>query len=141
MQTYTVTARRLDGHGTQVTCKQAAVLADTDPAGRSDALNPAELLLAALAACIVKGIERVAPVLRFSFRGVEVRLTAERQDVPPRLTGIAYEILVDTDETDRRLDLLHENVRKYGTISNTLAAAVPLTGRLARASVAAPAAD
>ncbi|MBR0682658.1 OsmC family protein [Roseomonas eburnea] len=124
-----------------MSCKQATLVADTDAAGRTDAFNPVELLLAALAACIVKGIERVAPMLRFTFRGVEVRLTAERQDVPPRLTGIAYEILVDTDETDRRLDLLHENVRKYGTISNTLAAATPLTGRLARATVPAPAAD
>lgn len=141
MQTYAVTALRLDGHGTRMACKDAALVADTDPAGRADAFNPVELLLAALAACIVKGIERVTPMLRFAFRGVEVRLTAERQDVPPRLTGITHEILVDTDETDRRLELLHENVRKYGTISNTLAVAMPLTGRLVRATTAAPAAD
>lgn len=141
MQTYAVTALRLDSHGTRMTCKQATLVADTDAAGRADAFNPVELLLAALAACIIKGIERVTPILRFALRGVEVRLTAERQDAPPRLTRISYEILVDTDEPDRRLDLLHENVRRYGTISNTLAAAVPLTGRLERATTAAPAAD
>ena len=36
---------------------------------------------------------------------------------------INYEIVVDTDEDDRRLELLHTNVRKYGTISNTVAKA------------------
>lgn len=133
MQTYAVTARRLDGHGSVMRCKEAELIADTDPAGRADSFNPAELLLAAVAACMIKGIERVTPALRFAFRGVEIRLTAERQDVPPRLTRIAYEILVDTDEPERRLALLHENVRKYGTISNTIAAAVPLDGVLRRA--------
>jgi len=29
-----------------------------------------------------------------------------------------------------RIDLLHKNIRKYGTITNTLAAACELTGEL-----------
>lgn len=43
-----------------------------------------------------------------------------------------YEMVIDTDEPDRRLDLMHENIRKYGTISNTVAAAVPLSGTVVR---------
>lgn len=138
MQAYSVTATRLDGHGTRMTCKSAAFVADTDPAGRVDAFNPAELLLASVAACMLKGIERVTPMLGFSLRGVEIHLTGERQDTPPRMTRIDYEILVDTDESDRRLALLHDNVRKYGTISNTIALAVPLTGALRRSVPAHP---
>jgi hypothetical protein len=38
------------------------------------------------------------------------------------------------DENDRRLELLHTNVRKFGTISNTVAAATNLAGRIVRAS-------
>jgi uncharacterized OsmC-like protein len=132
MQTYTISATRLDGHGTRMACKSAELLADTDPAGRADAFNPAELLLAAVAACMMKGIERVTPMLGFSLRGATIRVTGKRQDAPPRMTRIDYEILVDTDETDRRLELLHQNVRKYGTISNTIALAVPLNGTLGR---------
>ena len=55
-----------------------------------------------------------------------------RQDVPPRLESITYEIIVDTDEPDQRLNLLHENVRKYGTVFNTIAPGTALTGRLRR---------
>ncbi len=133
MLEYHVTTRRLDQHGSLVTAKKASLIADTDPAGRPDALNPAELLLAALSACIIKGAERVLPVLGFALRGLEVRLHAVRQDSPPKLLSIDYVITVDTDEPDSRLELLHTNIRKYGTISNTLALAVPITGRIVRA--------
>jgi uncharacterized OsmC-like protein len=65
---YRVTARRQDAHGSLATCKGASITLDTDLGGREDAFNPAELLLAALAACMLKGIERVTPMLRFQLR-------------------------------------------------------------------------
>jgi uncharacterized OsmC-like protein len=134
MLEYSVTAQRRDAQGSIASVRDAEVVLDTSLAGRTDALNPAELLLAALAACMIKGVERAAPMLKFKFRGVEVRLHAVRQDAPPKLLSIDYELIVDSDEPDRRLDRLHTNVRKYGTISNTLAAAVPLTGTVRRAA-------
>lgn len=134
MLEYHVSATRIDAHGSEATTKEARLVLDTDLAGRLDAFNPAELLLAALAACIIKGIERVTPMLHFQLIGVSVQLHAIRQDAPPMLTEIAYEIVVDTDEDDRRLELLHTNVRKYGTISNTLARATKLEGTIKRAA-------
>ncbi len=76
-------------------------------------------------------------MLKFKLRGVEVRLSAIRQDSPPLILRVDYELIVDTDEDDARLDLLHRNVRKYGTISNTVAAATPLVGAIFRRSEAA----
>ena len=51
------------------------------------------------------------------------------------MSSITYDLIVDTDEDDHRLDLLHQNVRKYGTISNTVAAATKLEGRIVRAGL------
>jgi uncharacterized OsmC-like protein len=130
---FLVTARRLDAHGSLARCKDAEITLDTDLAGRRDAFNPAELLLAALSACMLKGIERVTPLLKFSLRSVEIRVHAVRQDTPPRLESIDYEIRVDTDESDRRLELLHENVRKYGTVFNTVAPGTSISGIMRRA--------
>lgn len=129
---YSVSARRLDSAGSLATAKSAEVLLDTSLAGRADALNPAELLLASLAACMIKGAERVAPMLNFHLEGISVALHAVRQDSPPALINIDYRITVDTDEPDRRLELLHTNIRKYGTISNTLAGSVELKGTIER---------
>ena len=133
MLEYEITVVRQDSHGSLARCKQAEIVLDTDLAGRADAFNPAELFLAAIAACILKGIERVAPIIRFDFRGLRVRVHGVRQDAPPKMVLIEYVIEVDTDEPDARLNLLHENVRKYGTIYNTVAAGTELSGILRRA--------
>jgi len=130
---FRVSARRVDAHGSLARCKGAEIMLDTDLAGRPDAFNPAELLLAALSACMIKGIERVTPILKFGLRGVEVRIHGVRQDVPPRMESIDYEILVDTDEDDRRIALLHDNVRKYGTVFNTVTPGTVLNGTMRRA--------
>ena len=132
MLDYRVEARRVDARGSVAHCKDAEVPLDTDVNGSRDAFNPAEMLLASLAACMIKGIERSAPMLKFDFRGVEVRLHGVREDSPPRMSDIDYEIVVDTDEDDRRIELLHTNVRKYGTIFNTVSAAARLSGRMVR---------
>jgi uncharacterized OsmC-like protein len=133
MLEYRVSARRLDAHGSEATTKDARLTLDTDMKGRADAFNPAELFLASIAACMIKGIERVAPMIHFQFEEVEVKLHGIRQDAPPMMVEVNYEIIVKTTEDDRRLELLHTNVRKYGTISNTVAKATKLEGRISRA--------
>jgi uncharacterized OsmC-like protein len=133
--TFNVAAHRLDSHSSVATCKSASIQLDTDLAGNMDAFNPAELLLAALSACMLKGIERVTPILKFQLRGVEVQIHGVRQDVPPSMERIEYEIIVDSEESDHRLKLLHDNVKKFGTVFNTIAPATQLTGVLRRKSV------
>lgn len=132
MLEYRVSARRIDSHGSEATTKDARIVLDTDMAGRPDAFNPAEMLLASLAACTLKGAERVVPMLKFDLRGIEIRLHGVRQDSPPKMIRIDYEIVVDTDETDARIDLLHRNLQKFGTIYNTLAGATDLSGTIRR---------
>ena len=136
---YSVKARRIDAHGSIASSRTAKILLDTDVRGRADAFNPAELFLASIAACMIKGIERVTPILKFDFRAVEVRLHAVRQDSPPKIQRVEYEILVDTDENDHRLELLHTNVRKFGTISNTVAESTRLSGVIRRSEIASEA--
>lgn len=134
MLEYSVSARRIDDHGSEARTKDAMIVLDTDVKGRPDAFNPAELFLAAICACMIKGIERVTPMLHFQLRGVEVRVRGVRQDSPPKLVSVVYDLIVDTDESDQRLELLHTNVRKYGTIYNTVADATALSGAISRAA-------
>ena len=138
MLSYTIHARRTAPAAAEARTKEARLALDTDPAGRMDAFNPAELFLTAVAACMLKGIERVGPMLKFELRGAEVRVYGERQDSPPRMSRIEYELVVDTDESDARLSLLHRNVQKFGTIYNTVSAAVPLNGSIRRVGASTP---
>jgi len=130
--TFDVEATRRDAHGSIARCKRATIELDTDVAGNPDAFNPAELVLAALSACMIKGIERVTPIPGFYLRGVEVRVHGVRRDVPPGMESIEYVIVVDTDEEDRRQELLHDNVKRYGTVFNTVAPGTALSGVLRR---------
>lgn len=132
MLEYEITATRIDAHGSVVRCKDTELVIDTDLKGRADALNPAELLLTSLAACILKNMERIAPMIQFVYRGVTVRVHGVRQDSPPKMLTINYEIVVDSDENDRKLELMYENIRKYGTVYNTLAPGTELQGLLRR---------
>lgn len=135
--TFHVAAHRRDAHGSVAVCKQAEIPLDTDLAGNPMAFNPAELLLAALSACMIKGIERVVPLLKFSLRGVTVTMDGVRQDVPPRMESIRYDIVVDSDESDHRLELLHDNVKKFGTVFNTVAPGTSLSGVIRRKTATA----
>ena len=88
--TFQVESLRIDTHGSLARCKEAEIALDTDLAGNPAAFNPAELLLAALSACMIKGIERMTPILKFSLRGLEVRL-----DGGLRRSGYVSALLLD----------------------------------------------
>lgn len=54
------------------------------------------------------------------------------------MESITYEIVVDTDEPENRLALLHENVKKFGTVFNTVAPGTSIEGVLRREPAGAP---
>lgn len=132
MLQYNIKAKRMDQHGSLVQCKEAEIILDTDLNGRSDAFNPAELLLAALAACIIKNIERVIPIINFELNNVQLSITGYRQDKPPKMQRIEYKLIIDTLENDKKLALLHRNIKQFGTVYNTLALGCELTGTIER---------
>ncbi len=132
MLSYEVTLDRVDECVSTARIERAAITVGSGQDGRVAAFNPAELLLAAVGACMLKNIERVAPLLKLRFSAVHIELRGERRDVPPGMARIDYRILVDTEEDERRLKLLHRNVRHYGTVFNTVAQGTPVSGTLVR---------
>lgn len=128
--TFEVTANRIDSAGSLVHSKQSELIIDTGLAGRPDALNPVELLLAALSACIIKGIERVAGTLGIEYNTVNVSLTAHRPVDEARIDDITYVIRIGTKADRAKLDLLHKNLMKFGTIYNTVKSGTRLSGEI-----------
>lgn len=90
--------------------------------------GPAELLASAFAACLLKNVERSAQLMPFRYQGADVDVTAHRQDRPPRFIRLEYRLHLVTDEPERRVRLLHENLRRFGTVYNTLAVACEIDG-------------
>ena len=104
-----------------------ATWAAADPPGTP---GPAELLAGAFAACLMKNLERSASLLSFGYQSAEIDVQARRQDVPPRFVEIEYELRIVTEEDQHRVDLVHRNLRQFGTVYNTLAEACDVHGRV-----------
>jgi uncharacterized OsmC-like protein len=132
MLEYSVSPSRMDAHGNLAKAKDATTSLDTHIAGRINAFNTADMLLVATAACMKKGIKGAMPMIDFKLWGLDVGLPGMRQDNPPKMMSINHEPIVDANESDQRHDLLHRNVRTYGMVSNTIAAAATLYGTLWR---------
>ena len=103
---------------------------DTSRTGSDELPGPAELLILAFAACLLKNVERFSHLLSFDYDGASVAVEAGRQDAPPRFPTIRYELRVATTESEHRVELLHRNICRFGTVYNTLAAACDVEGRI-----------
>lgn len=130
--TFAVSAVKRDSQGTIARAKETSLELDTSASGRTDAFNPVELLLASLSACIVKGVDRVAPTIGFEFSGIEIKLTARRPLDAARIEDIRYSVIFDTNADDDMLALVHKNMMKFGTIFNTVKAGTTLSGSVTR---------
>ncbi len=129
---YHVHAAVTAGGGATLDAGNQAIPVDAtwDAPEPSGAPGPAELLAGALAACLMKNLERSAALLGFVYERADVDVRASRQDVPPRFVQIEYELRLVTGESPRRVDLVHRNLRQFGTVYNTLAAACDVHGEV-----------
>ena len=99
--------------------------------GRDNILpNPAELLLTALAACILKNTERYSEILHYSYKSAKITVKGERSDRPPAMQKIEYLLEIETDIEERQLENWHKNIVKFGTITNTLNKSCKVTGKI-----------
>ncbi|MGB8652753.1 MAG: OsmC family protein [Mycobacteriales bacterium] len=126
---YRVTGRTTSPGQAQLAAGDQTVTMDASWAqGPTGLPGPADLLASAFAACLLKNVQRASQLLPFRYQHAEVDVEARRQDSPPRFIEISYELRIATDEPERRVDLLHHNLRQYGTIYNTLAAVCQVHG-------------
>ncbi len=126
---YQVTATAQAGGPAQIRAANETIPLDagwaTPPTG---APGPAELLAGAFAACLVKNVARAGHLLNFGYTDATATVVARRQDSPPKFVEISYLVELTTEESQHRIELLHANLRKFGTVYNTLAAVCDVHG-------------
>lgn len=131
-KTYQVHGRSVVGRGASILAGNQSIPIDAtwgadEPSGLP---GPAELLASAFAACVLKNVERASAMMPFRYESVEVDVQARRQDAPPMFVELEYEIRVVTVEDQRHIEMLHRNVKQFGTVFNTLAAVCEVHGTL-----------
>ena len=118
---YTADGENVPG-GAATIASRASTIAFDGSAGTGELLpGPADLLAAALAACILKNVERFSGLLPFTYQHARVHVELERQEPPPRIVRARYTLRINTNEPDHRVQLLHRNILRFGIITNTAA--------------------
>jgi uncharacterized OsmC-like protein len=127
---YAVTGETTPGGEATVHARTSHIAFDGSVRSGDILPGPAELLCAALSACILKNVERFSHMLSFRYASASVRVEAAREEPPPRIVRMRYMLRVVTDESAERVALLHKNIQKFGTITNTLSAACDVQGEI-----------
>lgn len=135
MLEYQISARVEQGGLAQGTANKSDINFDAT-SGRHETLpNPAELLLTAVAACILKNVQRYSEILHYPYRSAKIKVNGVRNDNPPFIKEISYKVFVDTDIEDKKMINWHKNILKFGTITNTVRKSVKLNGEFLKMNV------
>ncbi len=138
MQTYEVQMRR---ESAQQVIARTRDLSLTLGAKRGDleaGFNPVETLLSALGACLLTALQMVAELSRVPIAGMAIQMTGVRQDQPPQLVSVTYQLTIHTDAAEDRLTRLVETAQRNSTVYQTLALAIPVSGTVVRDDGTAP---
>jgi uncharacterized OsmC-like protein len=130
MLSYKVKAQSSKGGNAQAEINNGVVKFDASDGRKEGLSNPAELLLASFAACMLKNVERFSKILKYDYTSAEIEVNGIRNDSPPYMSEITYILKVETTMEEKKLHLLHKNILKFGTITNTIAKAAILNGTI-----------
>ncbi|PSR20848.1 MAG: osmotically inducible protein C [Sulfobacillus acidophilus] len=130
MQTYEVCIRRLDAATVQASARSFSVVLGGKRADETAGMNPVETLLSSLGACLLTSLAMVAELSHITMTEVAIRVSATRQDRPPRLIRASYELFLQTDVSQERAERLLQLAERNSTVFQTLSQSVSLSGKV-----------
>ena len=125
---YLVSAKSTANESASINIREACISFGTRNTTESTLPNPAELFLGSLVACLLKSVERFSIFLNFEYESANIQVSATREDRPPYLDNIHYELTIFTTDENLQVALLKKNLEKYGTIYNTVKKACSISG-------------
>lgn len=131
---YAVTVTRQDERRAIASARGHEMALNIKKGDGSAGFNAAETLLAALGACVLTNINAIAAKMRLRLDDAQMRFAAVRQDEPPMLTEIRYELVLDSPEPPEKLAELYRLAVKWGTITSTLMQGLTPQGHLTLAN-------
>lgn len=129
---YRIEASSIANQDAKINVKKSHVEFGTTTATSDILPNPAELLLGAFAACVLKNVERFSSMMKFTYTKAEIRVNATRLENPARMDNINYDLTLYTEDKKINIELLQKNIKKYGTIYNTLALSCSISGTIVK---------
>jgi uncharacterized OsmC-like protein len=127
---FTITANATPENQGSINLKSAVVPFGISKETAATLSSPADIYLSALAACILKNIERFSGMMKFQYDQASIKVTAAHFLKPSRLESIVYEVLLVSKEDTINTALLKRNLEKYGTIYFMIAQSCDISGEV-----------
>lgn len=127
---YTVTVARQDESHAVASARGHELTLNVKKGDGAAGFNAAETLLAALGTCLLTNINAIAGKMRLQIDDARVAFTAVRQDNPPLLTQVQYNLILASPEPPEKLEELYRLAVKWGTVANTVTQGIQADGRL-----------
>ena len=127
---YEIKASSIAKQDAKIEVKQSQIEFGTTISTASRLPNPAELFLSSFAACVLKNIERFSSMMMFTYTNAEIIVKAERLENPPRMENITYVVTLHSEDKRLNVELLHKNIKKHGTIYNTVMSSCSVSGEI-----------
>ena len=113
------------------TARNKKVLSDVIYDGMHEyGYTPAEIMMNALASCITINTQKFADKMKVNYDDLKVKVTSYRQEEPPKIVKMEYEVHIKTDADKEKLDKLIQYAVKYSTVYNTLKDAIEINGKV-----------
>lgn len=130
MQTYQMTVHRLDSLHAESHVRDFTLMTGVRRGDLTAGPNAVETMLSALGTCLLTNVNTLMEQMHLKIEDARVELAAVRQDQPPLVTTIRYQLVLVSPEPRERLETLFELAQKWGTVTNTLSRAVTLEAGL-----------
>ena len=139
--TWTTTTSWQDGARAHTTARSFSIETD-EPAllgGTDAAVDPMELLLAAIGTCLTIGWVTQARKRDIDYRDLRIDVTGEfdlrgyldlDEETRPGFTSISYTVTVDTDASPEQLAEIQEVTERTSPMFDNVLNATPVTGRI-----------
>jgi len=127
---YQITARSKANESAFFEAKASTIAFGTAPQSADTLPNPAELYLGALAACMLKNVERFSGMMKFQYTQATIEVKSLRLGNPPRMAEISYRLIIHSEDHKLNTRLLQKNLEKFGTIYNTVKGSCSIEGTI-----------
>lgn len=141
---FTTTTSWEDGARARTTARSFVLQTDepTPLGGTDQAIDPMELVLAAIGTCLTIGWVTQANQKGIDYRDLKIEVSGDfdlrgylslDEQVRPGFTGITYTVTVDTDADDAVLEEIRKVTEATSPMFDNVLNATPVTGVIARA--------
>ncbi len=92
--------------------------------------NAAETLMAAFGACLMTNINSLAEKMRLQIDDARIEIRAGGSLRRTALIALEYELVLTSPEPEEKLEKLHQQAVKWGTVANTLSHGITPRGTI-----------